>query len=191
MLQQGQIIRYGQALYRVDYVNTCRAYIVPLSKRELQEGVFGDGGGRGVSIAATSFVEIVTDLERARDEMELAAVEAEIAATKAELARRETAPATSGVTSVTPASDRVTQPVKAAPKPVPHRREAVRPGGGWFLKDVQTPSFKEGTLAEKVWLWIGLNPGKSTADIVAGVKAEGAVAACVSRFHQSGLIEKR
>ena len=184
MLQTGQIIRYGQALYRVDYVNTCRAYIVPLSKRELQDGVFGDGGGRGVSIAATSFVEIVTDLERARDEIELAAVEAEIAATKAELARRETAPATSGVTTVTP-------PVKAAPKPVPHRREPVRPGGGWFLKDVQTPSFKEGTLAEKVSLWIGTNPGKSTADIVAGVKAEGAVAACVSRFHQSGLIEKR
>lgn len=183
MLASGQIIRYGPALYRVEHVNLSRAYIVPLTKKQ-QNDPNADAGGRGgVSISPNSDVPIITDLQRALDEMELAAVEAEILATKAELARRDDPT----VTTVTMPQ---TAP-KPAPKAEPHRRMPVKPGGGWYLTDAATPSFKEGTLAEQVWLWIGTNPGKSTADIVAGVKATGAVAACVSRFHQAGLIEKR
>ena len=65
------------------------------------------------------------------------------------------------------------------------------PGGGWVLLDVATPSYRAGTLAETVYLFIGTHPGLSTPEIVAGVGGTGAVAACVSRFHQAGLIEKR
>lgn len=183
MLKPGQIIRYGPALYRVDFVNTSRAFIIPLTKTQLKNGATGGAtdGGTGSSISPNSLVEIITDLDRARDEMELASVESELAAAKAELARREKEP----VTTVTPA--------RIEPKkPVPHHREPIKPGGGWFLKpDVATPGFKEGTLAEAVYLFIGLNPGLPTPAIVAGVKIGGAVAACVSRFHQAGLIEKR
>ena len=73
MLQAGQIIRYGPALYRVTYVNHCRAYIVPLAKRHvaLPDGREFDAERGGVSIAPDSFVEIVTNLEVARDQLEL------------------------------------------------------------------------------------------------------------------------
>lgn len=175
MLIVGQIIRYGPALYRVSYVNECRARIIPLTKKQLTKKEWDDDGAGGVNIAANSYVEIITDLERAQDEMELASLERELDDARDELERR----------------NKPAPVVKEAPRPVAHRRVPVSPGGGWHLSNVATPSFKEGTLAEAVWLFIGLHPGLPTSGIVEGVKAEGAVAACVSRFHQAGLIEKR
>lgn len=181
MLIAGQIIKYGPALYKVEHVNECRAYIVPLTKKQIEKLDGESSNQRGVSIAANSYVQIITDLERARDEMELAAAESEIAAAKAELAERERS-----VTSVTP-------PEKSLPKAVPHRRQPVRPGGGWFIKAAR-PEFKAGTFAASIWTIIEEYPGLPTTDIVETAEQlglQGAAAACVSRFHQAGLIEKR
>jgi hypothetical protein len=164
-LKPGQIIQLpgDRVLWRVDHVNECRAYIFPLGKHS-----------EGQNIAPTSLVQIVDDVARAREEAELEAVEAEIL----EMKRALDAPVAA-----------VPVPVRPVPRPKHGKREPVRPGGGWHM--VSPGSFKEGTLAEAVMMFIVANPGRSTAEIVAGVQEEGAVAACVSRFNQAGLIEKR
>lgn len=66
-LQAGHTIRMSGTLWRVDYVNASRAHITPLT------------GGRATSISPNSEVEIVTDLERAQDEIALKQVERELA----------------------------------------------------------------------------------------------------------------
>lgn len=181
MLIAGQIIRYGRALYRVEYVNDCRAKVVPLAKRhvELPDGREFDADRSGVNISPNSIVEVIEDLDRAKDEIALEEVEEELAAAKAELAKRS-------VTTVTPPE----RPSKSVPRPVSAPRTRIQ-GGGWHRAPAAAPAFKDGTLAAQVWAWIGEHPGQSTAEIVDGVKVKGAVAACVSRFHQAGLIEKR
>lgn len=174
-LVAGQIIkRYGDPrLWRVEYANECRARVVPLSKQHVKmpDGREFDASYGAENIASSATVEIVDDVERARDELELAQTERELA----ELRRALNAPE---------------QPVPPAPAPTrPVKREPVKPGGGWYMVD--PGDFKDGSLAETVMTYIIAFPGKSTSDIVAGVKAAGAVAACVSRFHQAGLIVKK
>lgn len=177
-LKPGQIIRYGPAFYQVEYVNECRALIVPLAKRkvELPDGKAFEAQRGGVNISPNSSVEIITDLDRARDQMELEAIEEELRATKAALEQPD----------VTVAPPVVT-------KPKPHLREPVRPGGGWHVV-ADRPEFKDGTLAAGVWEVLLMYPGLPTSEIVATAEKagiRGAIAACVSRFHQAGLIEKR
>lgn len=170
-LKAGQIIRSGRQLYRVDMVNECRARIVPLAKRRvaLPGGAEFEAERGCTSIAPTACVEIVTDLEAERDRIELEEAEAELAAARAELA----------------ASERPADPAPAKP-------QAPRAAGaGWHPAPGAAPAFRDGTLAAAVWSCIAARPGQDTKAIVAAVRAEGAVAACVSRFHQAGLIVKK
>jgi hypothetical protein len=167
MLQAGQVIRYDDSLWRVDYANSCRARIVPLAKRtvSIDDRTF-ESEGRGVNISPNSFVEIVTDIEAARTRLELAAVEAELAELKQAAAAPPVAP-------------------RPAPRPV-----TARVACGWHVGPKPAPAFRDGSMGAAVMAWIVAHPGQTTAEIVAGVQHEGAVAACVSRFCQAGLIKK-
>lgn len=161
MLIKDQIIRYGPGLYRVEYVSSCRALIVPITRRCAP----GESPQGGISIAPNSCVDIIEDVERAKAEIELEAAEAELADARAELVKRA-------------------REEKSPPRVIlPPLR------GGWHATG--TPTFKAGTLAAAVWAYILTNPGSSTSQVVAGVKSKSAVAACVSRFHQAHIIEKR
>lgn len=176
MLQAGQIINYDNALYRVDYVNHCRARIVPLAKRHvtLTDGREFDAERAGVNISPEAVVPIVTDIERARAELELAEAEAQLKAVAAELARETRLAA---------------QPTPAAARPAGLPQAASR-NGGWRVVAGRPLDFRAGSLAAEVIGWIQAHPGQVTKEIVAAVKSEGNVASCVSRFYQSGLIER-
>lgn len=62
MLQRNQIVQYGSSLYRVDYVNACRARLVPLAKRHV---VLGDrefdAHERGINVSPNSDLPIITE----------------------------------------------------------------------------------------------------------------------------------
>lgn len=153
MLQVGQVVKMpDRSLWRVDYVNSCRARVAPL----------GDGGP--VNISPDSPLEVVTDIERAKDELELAATERELRELKA---------------------------ASVEPPPAPIIARKVTTGTGWHAGPVVPPEYREGSLAQQVMDYILLNPGLTTAQIVEGSGASGAVAACVSRFNQAGLIHKK
>jgi len=189
MLKAGQTVRYAQELWTVDYVNACRAFIVPLKKRKvvIEDREF-EGTGRGVSIAPNAIVPIITNVEQARTELEL------------EQARREAALLESQIKELNTMTPRerdamakslnvVVEIPKPNAKPVKHCLPKVR-GGGWKLVPGPKITFRQGSLADIVMGFITANPGRTTKEIVAEVKAEGAVAACVSRFFQAGYIER-
>jgi hypothetical protein len=192
MLKAGQVFRMPgtKDLWRVDYANECRARVVPLAKRHvtLGDGREFDAERGGVNISPYATVELVTDLERARDEQELAEVEAELAAAKKQLEKinRGDAPANPEVRPMAAAlkeSRSKLEKLKAQPKAT---------GGGWHVaSDKQIPEFKAGSLNDVVLKCIKAAPGLTTKQLVDVVKAEGNVAACVSRFNQAGYIVKR
>lgn len=179
MLIIGQIVRYERALWRVDFVNDCRARIVPLTKRHVvlldEEGGVKrafDSEVRGVNISPNSALDIVEDVERAKDEIELAAVEEELREVKAALAQ----------------ADRPAPlPGRLAPPPAPRTPTT---GSGWRVTAKIPAPFRHGSLAAEVMARIKAEPGLDTKALVAVIKGSGNVAACVSRFHQAGLIEK-
>jgi len=155
MLRTGQIVKMpDRTLWRVDYVNACRARVVPLVP------------GRPIDISPGSPLEVVTDLERAKAELELAAAELELRELRQAAAALE------------------------PPAPPAQRPVVARTSGGWHAGPGTAPDYREGSMAQQVMDYILLNPGQSTAQIVAGCGVQGAVAACVSRFNQAGLIHK-
>src|SRR5687767_2315624 len=93
-LQLGQVIRLADALYRVDFVNDCRARITPLMKRHvvLADGTEFDAQLRKLDISPNSVVQIVSDVERAKNEIALEAAEKELARVRAEVAREARTP---------------------------------------------------------------------------------------------------
>lgn len=169
MLKSGQVVRYGNELYRVDMVNECRARIVPLSKRHvtLTNGREFDAERGGVNISPNSPLDLIDDIEAERDRIELAKTEAELAQLKAEQAREA----------------RVVKPAIIAVKPT-----RAASSGGWIVGNAA--AFKSDSLASVVMAYIAANPGQTTKQIVEGVDRPEAVAACVSRFHQAGLIRR-
>lgn len=146
MLKTGQVVKMGAELWHVDYVNACRARLVPVAKRHvvLEDGREFDATRGAVNVSPDSQLEVV------------------------EIASRPEAPRTP----------------QAAPSP---REE--KPATGWKRTD-KPASFRPGTLAAVVMAFIEGHPGLATSAIVAGVERKGEVAACVSRFHQAGLISK-
>lgn len=169
-LHAGQVVRYGDALWRVDYVNDCRARIVPLLKRHiLEEGVDYSAEQRGVNVSPNSTLEVVTDIDRVKTEIELAVTERELAEVKAELAKEAKRAALS-----TP-----------APKPAPTPK-APR-GAGWHLTDL-VPDVNPGSLKESVLLFLAAHPGSSTKEVVIEGATPGAVAACLDRFMKAGVV---
>ena len=191
MLKPGQVIRTGGALYRVDYVNTSRARIVPLAKRHvtLGDGREFDAERQGVNISPNAFVEVVDNIETARAAIELEEALAEVRAAERELAVASIpiAPARLAKTGRTGPTSVQASSTQGALSPT---GRAPRTSGGWHAVPDKIPEFKDGSLAQSVIDYILVHPGLTTAEIVAGVQAEGAVAACVSRFNQAGIIKK-
>lgn len=191
-LKAGQVIRTEGGLYRVAHSNECRARIVPLTKKALETGREGTSGGD--NIASTSYVEIIEDIERAKLEMELEATEKELAAAKREVQTRDrteahdTAAAKLAALEAEIAS--AEQTLGTAPKAPKTTAPRVGTGAGWRLAPGEVPSYKEGSLAARVYAYIKEHPGQTTAEIVVGVGGPGALAACVSRFNQAGIIER-
>ena len=183
LLKPGQIVRYGSALYKVDFVNDCRARIVPLSKKQkdLADPVGLEKGG--FSIGPTCVHLVVDDVERAMDEIELEEAEAEVRAAREELGARS-------VPEPLRSADAARKAGACAGAALGPAAPARAPVSGWCRSAKEPPAFKPGTLASIVMAYIVANPGRSTKEIVAGVAAAGAVAACVSRFYQAGLIER-
>lgn len=207
LLQAGQTIRYDNELWRVDYVNDCRAQIRPLVFRKrgkpLEDGEMKDYGG--LSIAPDSFVEIITDLDRALTEKELREAErelreaeqelvdarsaakdrvklaAELAAAEAELkAMQAEAGAT---TAVTPT--RTNENVS--------RKTGARKGSGaqWAIQGT-APFAPSGSLKAAVLAYLKAHPGATTKDVAGACKGStpGAVAACLDRFWDAGVLTK-
>ena len=193
-LTAGSVIKYGGALYRVDFVNACRARIVPLSNKIASVDEFdveAIKGVRGISISASSCVEVVTDLERARDQIELYHAQRELAAAQAEMDDLEKTALQLKEAEAALAQARSEAGIRAAArKAMPARTSPRGASGGWFPGPEPWPAFKAGTMADTVREYICAHPGQSTAEIVDGLKIEGAVAACVSRFNQAGFIHK-
>lgn len=167
-LHAGQVVRYGDALWRVDYVNDCRARIVPLLKRHLADD-FDTTEQRGVNVSPNSTLEVVTDIDRVKTEIELAVTERELAEVKAELAKE---------------AKRAAVPT-LAPKPAPAPK-APR-GAGWHLTDL-VPDVQPGSLKESVLLFLAAHPGASTKEVVIEGATPGAVAACLDRFMKAGVV---
>lgn len=143
MLKAGQVVKMGAELWHVDYVNACRARLIPVVKRHVVlDGREFDATRGAVNVSPDSPLEV-----------------AEI---------------TSG---------------PEAPRIVAAREQPATVGGGWRRTD-KPASFRPGTLAAVVMAFIEEHPGLATSAIVAGVERKGEVAACVSRFHQAGLIRK-
>jgi hypothetical protein len=81
---------------------------------------------------------------------------------------------------------------KAAPKAAPKRPVITNAAAGWKVLPKPTPRYRAGSLNEVVIEYVRANPGQSTKAIVMALqgKAEGNVAACISRMMQNGIIEK-
>lgn len=67
VLSVGMVVRSGGELYRVQYVNACRALLIPLAKVHvvLPNGREFDASERGISISPRAAVEIVSQSEGA------------------------------------------------------------------------------------------------------------------------------
>lgn len=167
-LQAGQIVRISDALYRVDFVNASRARVIPLTRRRVNTEN-DDLEIRGFSISPNSCVEVVTNPERALDEIEMAVAEKELRA-----AQRE--------------AERLAR-MANAPKIEPKKRSSAQ-GSGWHIGPTPHPPFRAGTLADVVMKRIVAEPGLDTKTLVATIQTDGNVASCVSRFFQAGYIHK-
>ena len=176
----GTIVRMpDRTLWRVDFVNACRARLIPLAKRHviLADGSEFDASRGAINISPDSPLEVITDVERAKDEQALAEAEREERELKVAL-RQANAPVVKHTTTV------MVTKVKAPS--IGDSRRYMK----WQLGPVLAPAFKKGTLAEQVFSYITSHPGQTTAEIVEGVLSDAAVAACVSRFNQAGYIHK-
>lgn len=179
MLKLGQVVRYDKALWRVDYVNDCRARLVPLVKRHIEiDGHAFEGEQRGVNVSPNSFLEVVEDLERARDELELAAAERQLAQAQAALAR-----------ATTPVEGLKTAPTKTTSKATgPERAPPV--GWRWHRVADQAPECKD--LKKAVLDFVAAHAGATTKEVAAAMTEAtgGAVAACLDRFHKAGILQR-
>jgi hypothetical protein len=197
-LKAGLVIRYNGGLYRVDHCNQSRARILPLTRRQIEAESFDGEERGGVNISASACVDIVEDVSRASDELELRKTEFAIKKLRIEaekataLAALVAAKPAKGVKPAVPAAT-ATKPTNGATKPtMPTKTGTPRAekGQGWVRSAKPVTPFRAGSLAETVLAYISANPGLTTAAIVTGVGIEGAIAACVSRFNQAGLIAK-
>lgn len=175
MLQTGQVVRIANVLWRVEYVNECRARVVPLMKRTT---ILDDGTEQATilsphNISSHSIVQVVDDIEQARNEIDLEQAERELRIVKRQIEREA----------------RTGSPPKP---PAPAAQPAVRAviHGGWHLGPGAAPAFRTGSLAAQVMAYLIAHPGQDTKTIVATLQLDGAVAACLSRFNQAGLIHK-
>lgn len=169
-LRKGEIVRYGSSLWRVDYVNECRARIVPLAKRHvvLADGREFEAERGGVNISPNSLLEVVEDLERTKLEIEMEEAERELAALKAEAER------------------------EAAPKPTARPGRATLAAGrihgqGWAI--ATAVAGLAGTKAA-VYAFVAAHPGCLTKEVVVAGISAGAVAACLDRFRKIGVVIK-
>ncbi len=182
-LQAGQIVRYSQSLWRVDYVNECRARIIPLTKRHVvllddegNEKRAFDSEQRGVNISPDSPLEVVTDIERAADEIELAKAERELAQIKAEAKAEERRAAEAA------------KPPRIAPGAA-ERPSGGRSAQGWQIGPARPEGILLGTKAA-VYAWVQAHPGSTTKQVAAGCSEQsaGAVGACLDRFRKIGVL---
>lgn len=191
-LQSGQIIRYDNALWRVDYVNECRARIVPLQKRHVTltdgrefESEF-ESEQRGVNISANAEVPIVEDIDGERTRLELAQAEAELTELRAE-ERRQAQAQTPKAPKAKP-SAHAPQTAQADAKPMPSG------GIGWRLGLAQPEHLREGSLKRWVYDFVAAHPGQTTKSVTEGVKGSkanlSAVAACLDRFRKINVMVK-
>lgn len=181
MMQPGQVVRYENELWRVEYVNPSRAYLLPLARRTViirnDEGAEKrrfEGGQRGVNVSPNSVLDIVEDPERARAEQELAEAEEELRQLRAEAAR---APAE-----------------RASGDWRPHGHAVVlhaRPGAGWHL--LRTEEVAPGSLKAAVLGFLAAHPGSQTRVVAAACpgSSAGAVAACLDRFLKAGVVTRK
>ncbi len=190
-MKVGQVVRYGDALWRVDYINECRARIVPLAKRHviLADGREFDAERGGVNISPNSPLEVVEDIERTKLEIELEETERELAALKAE-AEREA----KRIEALAKAE--AVRQAKAIAKATPTARQGtagLAPAGrsamGWQLGAVPAGAVYTG-LKALVIAQVTAHPGASTKAIAAGISehSAGAVAACLDRFRKIGVV---
>lgn len=198
-LQAGQVVRYDNALWRVDYVNECRARIVPLAKRHvtLNDGREFDSEQRGVNISPNAEVPVVDNLDRAKIEIELAEAEAELAQARAEVAKEEArvrkaaTPSPKASTIHVPKAEAQTKGPQTAggkAEPIPSK------GIGWRLGLAQPEHLRQGSLKRWVFDFVTMHPGQTTKQVAEGVKLSGAnmsaVAACLDRFRKINVMVK-
>lgn len=202
MLQLNQVVRYSGALWRVDFVNDCRARIVPLTKSHVE--ITDDEGnivrsfdrmGRGINISPDSVLDIVDDPERASDEMELARVERELKQARAELLREQARSASGKKIILANAA----MPARAPGdwKPIA-AGTGPAPPSGWHWHPTAPlerwlGDLKEGSLKMDVLILVTAEPGRTTKEIavaLADTASSGAVAACLDRFHKSGVLRR-
>jgi hypothetical protein len=179
-LLEGQVVRIAGSLWRVDYVNQCRARLVPLSRRNAE---------RDLNVSPNSALEVVTDLARASEELELAEAEREVAELQAELRRRE----------------RDEGELAEAEREVEAlRREASamapRTTGRGATWSPAGPAPQADPASLKAWTYWAVHnkPGQTTQQllelvrVVRGLEGTtgGALAACLDRLWKSGSVEK-
>ena len=183
----GQVVRYASALWRVDYVNSSRARLVPLAKRHVV--LADDEGGvkrefdseqRGVNISPDSPLEVVEDIERTKMQIELEETERELAALKAEAEREAKAEAARAAKAQAKARQGTAQAASG-----------VRTSAEWAIG----PTAVEGPLSATkaaVFAFVSAHPGASTKAVAAGCTehSAGAVAACLDRFRKAGHLVK-
>lgn len=210
MLIKDQIIKYDGGLWRVDYTNQSRAYILPLGKRQvvLDGATFEASDKRGVSISPDAIVEVVSDGELSQDlldQIAIAKLEREIAALKAEEARQAAkAAAKAGKAVNTPDAKRSSAPKgegQAREKEAQTRRKnepliegyQAAPinarGAGWHLVGTVPPVIPDSLKAKALEI-VANHPGFTTrqvADKISGWNAS-AVAACLDRFRKAGVM---
>jgi len=146
VLKPGLLVLYNGTPHRVEHVNTCRAYIVPL--RKYKRSRVNRTLPKGVSIGADAILPILSEAD------------AETALTAG------------------PPSD--THPDSPARLVLP----------GWVAKDA--PTYRAGSLNERVLTYILLHPRQRTPQIVAALKHDERrnILACLRRLYTSGVIAK-
>lgn len=202
-LELGQVVRYSGALWRVDFINDCRARIVPLTKQHVvimdDEGnpVRGfDRVGRGVNISPNSVLDIVRDPEQAAVELELEQAEQELARLRAEAAK-QTAPWVHEPTVVERQATAELARAVGDWKPIA-TGAGPAPPAGWRWHPLQpmtvwVENVTAGSLKFDVLTLVDTRPGMTTKEIARAledVATAGAVAACLDRFYKSGVLRR-
>jgi hypothetical protein len=186
-LRPGQILRRNNELWRVLYVNECRARILPIDRDDRQE----TNERYGRDIAPTSMVETVTDVERARDEIELAKAEAEIKAAKREIKaqatlQQELAEAEAELAAMKQELAKSGEVAKTGEVATPR-------GATWQMAAGDHGFCAAGSLKAEVLAFLKAHPGAPTKAVQAGISkaSAGAVAACLDRFWKAGVVVKK
>lgn len=184
-LQQDQILRYAGDLWRVDFVNDSRAFIIPLDR----------DGSRGISISPNSSIPVVTDIERARTELELKAVEKELRTVKAEIHSRERLEAELAAAEADLARARAEHAERKAARATTTPTAGTTRGGTatWTIVpgDHLIGSHLKGSTKAEVMAFLKSKPGATTKEVQAACSGTpGAVAACLDRFWDAGVLIK-